>query len=121
MMRRVVLLAVTPILLGAINANAATTGWHVVKSGSSNGQFAIQAINATVNHPIALSVRLAGSVHNGTAVVSCSKGFGIGSWSRSYSHAGTFRLPMTRRADSCDIIASVGGSGRVVVQILAYR
>lgn len=108
-------------LAGILAATASAGAWHVVKSGSSSGQFAIQSINATVNHPVALGVRLAGRVDNGTAIVSCSKGFGVASWSRDYSHAGSFRLPQTRGADSCDVVASVGGSGKVVVQILAYR
>jgi hypothetical protein len=105
------------VCVGAAHA----AGWRVVKSGSSSGQFAIKSISATVSRPLALAVRLRGRVDTGTAIVSCSKDFGVGSWSRSYSHSGTFRLPQTRAADSCDVVASVGGSGRVVVQILAYR
>lgn len=120
-MRRWAVLLGVLALSGAVGASAATTGWRVVKSGSSSGQFAIQSISATIHHPLALGVRLIGSVDNGEAIVSCSRGFGVASWSRSYSRAGAFRLPMTSRADSCDVVASVGGSGRVTVQILSYR
>jgi hypothetical protein len=48
-------------------------------------------------------------------------GTSVSAWSRSYTHAGTFRLPMIRAADSCMVVAAVGGSGRVTVQMLAYR
>jgi hypothetical protein len=110
------------LLVFASAAGAATLGWRVVKSGSSTGDFAIKSIDATVSHPAKLAVRLIGNVDNGTAIVSCSKGFtGVAAWSRSYSHAGTFVLPQTRGADSCDVVAAVGGSGRVTVQILVFR
>jgi hypothetical protein len=99
-------------------ASAAASGWRVVGSGSSTGEFALKSISATVAHPRALGVRFIGHVDSGMAVVSCGKGFGVASWSRSYSNAGTFRLPMTRGADSCDVVASTGGSGRVTVQVL---
>lgn len=112
----------TPIIAAALifaaPAAAATAGWHIVKSGSATGQFAVKAVSASVNHPAGLAVRLVGQVQSGSGVVSCSRNYGIASWSRSYSHAGTFTLPMTRGADSCDVIASVGGAGRVTVQIL---
>jgi hypothetical protein len=119
--RQAVIAAVLACVL-ATSATAAATGWRVIKSGSSTGDFAIKSITATVNHPVALEVRLIGDVTNGTSVVSCTKGVGGGAaWSRTYTRAGTFRLPMTRGADSCDVVAAVGGSGRVTVQILAYR
>ena len=105
----------------AASATAAATGWRVVKSGSSSGDFAVKAISASVNHPKAMEVRLLGRVTSGNGTVACSKNFGIASWSRTYTRAGTYRLPQTRNADNCQIVASVGGSGRVTVQILAYR
>jgi len=105
------------VAVAAASARAAITGWRVVKSGSSSGPFAGQSIKATVGHPIGLAVRFVGDVTLGEATVSCSNGFGVRSW----SHAGIFQLPMTRGADSCDVVASVGGSGLVRVQILSYR
>ena len=103
----------------ALSAFAATS-WRVVKSSSVSGQFAVSSINATVVRPKpnGMAVRLTGAVASGNAVVSCSRGFNIASWGKSYSHAGTYVLPQLRNADSCDVIASVGGSGRVRVQIL---
>jgi hypothetical protein len=105
------------LVLGTTSATA--SGWRVVRSGSSTGDFAVKSISATVAHPHALAVRMIGRVDSGMGVVSCSKGLGVASWSRSYSSAGTFRLPMTPGAGSCDVVASIGGSGRVTVQILA--
>ena len=122
MVRQVVMAAALAFVLAA-SATAASTGWRVVKSGSSSGDFAVKSITATVSHPVALEVRLAGGgVSNGNAVVSCSKGIGsVSAWSRTYMHGGTFRLPQTRGADFCDVVAAVAGSGRVTVQILVYR
>lgn len=96
----------------------ASNGWRVVKHASASGQFATTATSATIHHPKALAVRLIGNVQSGFGVVACSKGFSISSNSRSFSHAGLHRLPMTKGADSCDVTASVGGSGKVTVQIL---
>lgn len=94
------------------------SSWHVVAKKSVSGEFAVTAVSATVNHPRALAVRLIGNVSSGEGIVACSKGFSVSSNSRSYSHAGLFRLPMMRGADSCEVTASVGGSGKVSVQIL---
>jgi hypothetical protein len=96
------------------------TGWRIVKQGSTSGQFAVTAISGTVSkpNPRGIAIRLKGNVTSGMGVVACVKGFSVASWSRSYSRAGLYVLPMTARADSCDITASVGGAGRVVVQIL---
>jgi hypothetical protein len=86
----------------------------------SVGGFAIKSISADVRHPKprGIAVRLVGKVDNGTAVVSCSKGTGVAAWNRSYKHAGLYVLPMTAGADSCSVVAAVGGSGKVTVQIL---
>jgi F0F1-type ATP synthase membrane subunit a len=114
-MRQAALIGIVfSIVVAIASANAATGNWKVAKSGSSTGRFSGMSIKATVAHPIALGVRLIGNVSVGEATVSCSNGFGVRSW----THAGTFRLPTTSAADSCDVVASVGGSGRVTVQIL---
>jgi len=107
--------------VGAAVAQA-TTGWQVVSSGSSSGAYTGTAIKATIHHPKALGVRLAGRrVQLGTARVACTKGSSRWSYSRKYKHAGTYKLPPTRHAVSCLVIASVGGSGSVTVQILKER
>jgi hypothetical protein len=115
-MRIVSLLAIAALALAP--AVYAATAWRVVKTGSSTGDFAIKSITADVQHPGAIGVRFVGSVASGTAIVSCSKGSAIGAWSRTYTRAGTFTLPMTRGAEMCSVVAAVGGSGRVIVQIL---
>jgi len=47
--------------------------WHVVRPGSSSRDFAVKAITATVNHPVAVEVRLLGSVISSSGVIACSK------------------------------------------------
>jgi hypothetical protein len=42
----------------------------------------------------------------------------VSSNSRTYTKAGTYVLPVMRRAATCNVTASIGGSGKVTVQIL---
>ena len=113
-------LAFTAAVALVLASFATAASWRVVKQKSVSGAFAVTAINATIKRPKprGMAVRLIGRVNSGNAVVACSKGFSIASNSRSYRRAGLYVLPMMRGADSCDVIASVGGSGRVTVQIL---
>ena len=108
------------VAITSVSVASGVTGWRIVKQGSTSGQFAVTAINGTVSKPKprGIAIRLKGNVTSGMGVIACAKGFSVASWSRSYSRAGLYVLPMTARADSCDVTASVGGSGRVVVQIL---
>ena len=100
-------------------AEAATP--RVVASKSVSGQFAVTATNATVRHPTGLWVRLRGC-SNGLAIVGCSRDFSVSSNSKSFTRAGMYRLAIRpARAETCSVTASVGGSGRVTVQILATR
>ncbi len=105
-------------LLAVPAVASAASGWRVVASKSVSGSFAVTAVSATVNHPKAIGIRFVGHVSSGSAVIACSKGFSVSANSRDFSHAGTFALPMTRGADSCNLTGSVGGSGRVTVQLL---
>lgn len=113
-MKKLVLVAIAAALLVAAPAFGAS--WHLVKSKSVSGQFAVTAFNATVRHPLAMKLRLTGAISGGDAVVACSRGFSISSYSRSYSNPGTFRLPIRpRRAGSCQVTVSIsvsGGRGR---------
>ena len=105
-----VLLAIAAALVVAVPAFGAS--WHVVKSKSVSGQFAVTAFNATVRRPLAMKIRLQGAINNGTAVVACSRGFTVSSYSRSYSGPGTHTLPIRpRRAGSCQVTVSFGVSG----------
>jgi hypothetical protein len=118
-MKRLVLVAIAAALLVAAPAFAAS--WHVVKSKSVSGQFAVTAFNATVKHPLAMKLRLQGATDSGDAVVACSRGFTIKSYSRTYSHSGSYELPVQpRRAGSCQVTVSFGvsgGSGRATLYV----
>lgn len=107
------------VTLLAIAATAAFgSGWHVVKSKSASGDFAITAISATINNPHKIAVRFTGG--SGNAVWACDKGFSVSSYSREYK-AGLHQLSHVKGKDSCDITASVGGEGHVRVQILKKK
>jgi hypothetical protein len=110
------LLALTGCLAGV----AAAAGWHVIGSSASSGDFAVTAANGSAHHPHHLAVRLSGRGVSGFAAVACSKGFSIGSKTTNYKGAGIhlLKLPMSN-ASSCDVTASVSGSGRITLRILA--
>lgn len=121
MKKKLVLAAITAALLVA--APAVGASWHLVKSKSVSGQFAVTAFNANVRHPLAMKLRLSGATSGGDAVVACSRGFSISSYGRSYSHAGVYNLPIRpRRAGSCQVTVSLsvsGGTGRASLYV--YR
>jgi hypothetical protein len=76
------------------------------------------AIKAKIRRAKTVGIRPKGRrVQVGTNRVACTKGPSVRSCSHKYKHAGTYKLPTTRRADVCLVTASVGGSGRVT-QIL---
>jgi hypothetical protein len=116
-----VLVAIAAALLVAAPAFGAS--WHKVKSKSLSGEFAVTAFNATVRHPRAMKIQLRGAIDNVMAVVACSRGFTVSSYSRSYSGSGTYKLPIRpRRAGSCQVTVSFGvsgGSGRATLYV--YR
>jgi hypothetical protein len=118
--------AVVGATVAVASASAATLGWHVIGSARASGDFAVASASGTANHPRLLAVRITnshgGSV-NGFAAISCSKGFGIGSKSATYSgHSPLLKvlpIPM-KNSDRCQVVAS-GSSmagGTLVVQIL---
>jgi hypothetical protein len=112
-------LVILGIWLASASLAHASSGWKVLAHKSASGQFAVTAVSATSSHPHSLAVQFSGHVQTGEGIVACSKGFSVSSNSRSFNHAGLFRLPMTKGADSCNITASVGGSGTVTVRILS--
>jgi hypothetical protein len=112
-------LAVAVVVLAPASSVAlAAGGWQVVATKTASGQFAATATNATVNHPSAIAVRLTGG--SGLVVWACDSGDSVSSWSRNVS-SGWHQLPHAAGRGSCDITASVGGTGRVSVQILSSR
>jgi hypothetical protein len=112
------LIVATVFILALGCATAFASGWHVVSKKSASGDFAVTATDATIRHPHKIAVSFSGG--SGTAVWACDKGFSVSSWSRNY-RAGLHQLPHVRGKDSCDVTASVGGEGRVVVRILTKR
>ena len=109
-------------LVSASIAAASTPPGKVVARKTVSGAFAVGAINATVKKPTGLWVRFTGKVTTGTVVVACSRGFSISSNSYQYKKAGTYRIPIRpARADSCELVASVGGSGRISIELRATR
>jgi|tagenome__1003787_1003787.scaffolds.fasta_scaffold20722226_3 hypothetical protein len=120
-MKRLILVGIAAALLVAGPAFGAS--WHKVKSKSVSGEFAVTAFNATVRHPLAMKLRLQGANSSGDAVVACSRGFTISSYSRTYSHPGTYKLPIRpRRAGSCQVTVSISVSGGTArATLYAYR
>jgi hypothetical protein len=97
-------------------AAIAVPGWHVVKQKSASGQFATVATSATLGHPNGIAVNLEGG--SGFTTWACSRGVASISSYSSNPGPGFHILAHTGGASSCDVVASVGGSGHVVVQIL---
>lgn len=120
-MRKLVPAAIVVALL--VSAPAFGASWHKVKSKSVSGESAVTAFNATVRHPLAMKIQLRGAIDSGMAVVACSRSFTVSSYSRSYSRAGTYKLPIRpRRAGRCQVTVSFGvsdGSGRATLDV--YR
>jgi hypothetical protein len=103
-----------------VPANSAVVPGKLRAGKSAAGQFAVTSVTASINKPRGIWVRLTGGVENGTAVVSCSRDFTISANSYDYKRAGTYKVPIRpRAADRCQVVASVGGSGRVRVEIRA--
>jgi hypothetical protein len=106
--------------LVSVNA-AAAAGLHVIGKGQASGQFAVTAASGSAKHPRALYLRGYGRNLSGMAAVACSRGFSIGSKSTTFDsmrsgHLYKLRLPIR---GECDVTASLSGSGRIRLQILA--
>lgn len=125
-MNRAALLLMFGLLTLAFAATAGAGSWRVIGTAKASGDFAVAAANGSAKRPKQLAIRITNSRNGkvtGMAVVSCSKGFGIGSKSSQYSgRSPLFKvlpIPM-RNSDSCDVVAS-GSSmagGILKVQIL---
>ena len=114
--------AATGVLVASsLPAAAATAAPGKLRAAASaSGAFAVTSAGATVNRPHHIWVRLVGAAGSGTAVVSCSRGSSISANSYDYRRAGTYAIPIRPAgADSCRVVASVGGNGRVRVEIRA--
>ena len=104
----------------AAAANAA--GLRVIGSARSSGEFAVAAANGSKNHAHVIYLRGYGHDLSGMGVVACSKGYtSVGSKSTELSHMRSgrlYKLKMPFRGD-CQVTASLSGSGRIRLQILA--
>jgi hypothetical protein len=110
----IALIAISPAL------SSASWYWKLVRTKSTSGDYALTSATKTVRHPRGLAVRFSGGGDvSGSALVSCSRGFHIATWSRDYSDTRLHKLPMMWRASGCDVIATVSGDGYAKVQI--YR
>jgi hypothetical protein len=119
-MKRCIIAGLVLVAVFAGTASAALPG-HRVASKTASGEFAVAAVHATVKHPHALYLRLVGRISSGMIVVACSRGYTpISSNSYERNRAGLYRVPVRpARADSCQLVASTGGSGRITVELRA--
>ncbi len=102
-------------------ADAEASTLRVIGKGSSSGDFAVTAASGSKKKAKVLYIRGYGRKLSGHAVVACSRGFSIGSKSKSYRamRSGTlYRIPLPFAGD-CEVTASLSGSGRIRLQILA--
>jgi hypothetical protein len=120
-MKKLIVIAIVALALAVPAAFSANTyTWRVVKSKSVSGEFAATGVSATIRHPRGIAVRFIGRGIRGTAAWGCSKGVSISSWHRTYGR-GLHILGHVSGKDSCDVVASIAGRGRVTVQILKLR
>lgn len=125
MNRTVRTLLVAAVLAGvAVSTVAAANaaGLRVIGSARSSGEFAVTAASGSKNHARVIYLRGYGHGLSGMGVVACSKGIAsIGSKSTNLSHMRSgrlYKLRMPFRGD-CQVTASLSGSGRIRLQILA--
>jgi hypothetical protein len=109
-------LLVVSALVATATADAGS--WRLVRSKTSHGQYTLTtASKYEIRRPRALAVRFGGGDVSGSALVTCSRGWNVASWTRSFSDSRLHRLPMMRGAETCDVVASVTGEGYASVRI----
>jgi hypothetical protein len=110
--------AIAALILLADGAAATKVPGKVRAHKTVSGQFAVTAVTATISHPRAIYLRLIGRVTSGSAVIACSRDFAISSNHYEHNRAGLYRIPVKpAHAESCQVVGSVGGSGRVTIEI----
>ncbi len=112
---------IVPLVIMAALATpsvASAAGWKVVKKKSVSGQFAVTATSATINSPHKIAVDLIGG--RGSIVWACSKGFSISSSTKTYG-PGLHQLANTAGKSSCNVTASIDGSGHLTLEILIAK
>ena len=116
-MRHLLVVATAAFALAIVPAGMASPPGTLVKSATASGQSATTSLFASVKHPRVLYGRATGGVNSANFVLSCSRGLTILTNSLDRKSAGTWPLPILARADACTVIASVGGSGTVHIEI----
>jgi hypothetical protein len=119
--RLTIALALMALLACVATASATATGLRVIGSSSASGQFAVTAASGSKKRANSVWIRGYGRSLRGFAAVACSRGFSIGSRSTTLNNMRSgrlYRLRLPMRGD-CDVTASLSGSGRIRLQILA--
>lgn len=98
-------------------ANGSSASWHVIKSKTAHGDFAVTAVSATVGHSHGIAVRVSGGDAQGFVAWACSRGFSVSSYSRDVRG---FRVLPHASGASCNITLSGSGDGYVKVQIFRW-
>lgn len=112
--------AAMALVLGTSASAATLPGHHVGKGGSVTGEFAVTGAQADVNNPRAIWVRATGrGADHITVVTSCNRGFNIASNTLVRRRPGVYRIPTMPRAETCSVIASVGGAGHITLEVRA--
>jgi len=118
-MTRLVLILTLAAATFAASSTAAVAPGKLKGSGAARGVVAIATAQATVKSPRALYGRATGKVETAQFIVSCSRGFNVSARTLERERAGTWKLPMPVRPDTCMVTASAGGSGAIRVEIRA--
>jgi hypothetical protein len=102
-------------------AVAAAAPLRVIGSGRSSGDFAVAAASGETKNAQAIYLRGYGRRLASLGVVGCSRNFSIGSKSTRFRRMISGRLYRLRLpfAGDCTVTASLSGSGRIRLQILA--
>ncbi len=104
----------------AIPATAPAPGSLRAGSSAAGKFYVVTSVSATVTAPHGIWVRLTGGVKGGSANVSCHRASTKKAKRYEFHRAALFRVPiMPSGAESCGVIASVNGSGKIRVEIRA--
>ncbi len=116
------LLVVVLVASIACGAAIAVVPGKVVARKSTSGGSAVAGATASIKKPRAIWVRFIGKVNEGTVIVRCSKDLKVSSNSYHDNAAGLYKIPVKPpRADTCRVVATIIGSGRIVAEIRASR
>jgi hypothetical protein len=118
-MKLVIALVVVALITAAV---ATAAPLRVIGGARSSGDFAVAAANGEKKNAHALYLRGYGRKLSGFGVVACSRGVAsIGSKSTTFRRMTSGTLYRLRQpfVGNCSVTASLSGSGRIRLQILA--